>query len=147
MPVWLAIKQFVLSAVLFVLTVVFFCWANQSTTKTKNLEQQQQAAPVPMLPILPITVFSRHGNLLLKLPAHLWRHVLSFYGFKEYMLAGRICTYVYDLWKEAVAKKRLPLFVPVDCNTLKEAVGRVHGDDRLTTIVVGKGEHQIDGRY
>jgi hypothetical protein len=35
--------------------------------------------------------------------------------------------------------------VPEDCNTLKAAVGRVHGDDRLTTIVVGKGEHQIDG--
>ena len=37
--------------------------------------------------------------------------------------------------------------VPEDCNTLKEAVDRVHGDDRLTTIVVGKGEHQIDGNY
>jgi hypothetical protein len=34
--------------------------------------------------------------------------------------------------------------VPEDCNTLKEAVERVHGDDRLTTIVVGEGEHQID---
>jgi hypothetical protein len=34
--------------------------------------------------------------------------------------------------------------VPEDCNTLKEAVDRVHGDDRLTTIVVGKGTHQID---
>jgi len=41
----------------------------------------------------------------------------------------------------------LPLFVPVDCSTLKEAIDRVHGDDRLTTIVVGKGEHQIDGWY
>jgi hypothetical protein len=30
---------------------------------------------------------------------------------------------------------------------LKEAVGRVHGEERLTTIVVGKGEHQIDGEY
>jgi hypothetical protein len=37
--------------------------------------------------------------------------------------------------------------VPEDCKTLKEAVGRVYGDDRLTTIVVGKGEHQIDGDY
>ena len=44
-----------------------------------------------------------------------------------------------------MGKNRLPLFVPVDCKTLKEAVGRVHGDDRLATIVVGKGEHQIDG--
>jgi len=37
--------------------------------------------------------------------------------------------------------------VPEDYKTLKEAVDRVHGDDRLTTIVVGKGEHQIDGEY
>jgi hypothetical protein len=51
------------------------------------------------------------------------------------------------LWTEAVKKGKLPLFVPVDCNTLKEAVGLVHGDDRLTTIVVGKGEHQIDSNY
>jgi hypothetical protein len=37
--------------------------------------------------------------------------------------------------------------VPEDCKTLKEAVEWVHGYDRLTTIVVGKGEHQIDGNY
>jgi hypothetical protein len=37
--------------------------------------------------------------------------------------------------------------VPEDCNTVKEAVLKVHGDDCLTTIVVGKGEHQIDGDY
>jgi hypothetical protein len=35
--------------------------------------------------------------------------------------------------------------VPEDCNTLQEAVDRVHGDDGLTTIILGKGEHQIDG--
>ena len=33
--------------------------------------------------------------------------------------------------------------VPEDCATLQEAVDRVHGDDRLTTIVVGKGKHRI----
>jgi hypothetical protein len=26
-------------------------------------------------------------------------------------------------------------------------VKQVHGDDRLTTIVVGQGEHHIDGHY
>jgi hypothetical protein len=34
------------------------------------------------------------------------------------------------------------LFVPGNCKTLNEAVDRVHGDDRLATIVLGKGEHQ-----
>ena len=126
MPVWLANEQFVLCAVLFLLTVVFFCRATQSRHKTKK--EEQQAAPVP-IPVLPITTFSRHGNLLLKVPSHLWRHVLSFNGFKEYMLAGRICTYVYDLWKKAMQNNRVTgtLFLPNNCKTLKEAVGRVHG--------------------
>ena len=35
--------------------------------------------------------------------------------------------------------------VPGDCNTLKEAVKKVHEDGCLTTIVLGEGEHQIDG--
>ena len=35
--------------------------------------------------------------------------------------------------------------VPEDYKTLKEAVKKVHEDSRLTTIVVGEGEHQIDG--
>jgi hypothetical protein len=87
------------------------------------------------------------SNLLLKLPTHLWRHVLTFYGYKNYTLAGRSCRYLHALWTEAVEQGKLPLFVPVDCTTLKAAVDRVHEDDRLTTIVVGKGEHQIDGRY
>ena len=43
-----------------------------------------------------------------------------------------------------VSKK---IHVPQDCSTLQEAVDRVHKDDGLTTIVVGRGEYQIDGRY
>ena len=77
----------------------------------------------------------------------MWRHVLTFYGYKDYTLAGWTCRYLHALWTEAVDSQKLPLFVPVDCNTLKEAVGRVHENDRWTTIVVGKGEHQIDGYY
>ena len=34
------------------------------------------------------------------------------------------------------------VLVPEDC-TLNEAVERVHGDDRLTTILVGKGKHVV----
>ena len=33
--------------------------------------------------------------------------------------------------------------VPEDCKTLKKAVKRVHRDDRLTTIVLGKGKHVV----
>ena len=41
-----------------------------------------------------------------------------------------------------VSKK---IHVPRDCSTLQEAVTKVHGDVRLTTIVVGKGQHHLDG--
>jgi len=38
--------------------------------------------------------------------------------------------------------------VPDDCNTLEEAVKKVHEEGCFTTIVVGKGKkHQIDGKY
>ena len=90
-------------------------------------------------------------DVLQTLPTFMQRQILSFFGYKDYTLAGRACQYLNRLWTEAV--KRLPLFVPVDCNTLKEAVDRVEwlrvcgGDDRLTTIVVGKGEHQIGHQY
>jgi hypothetical protein len=87
------------------------------------------------------------SNLLLKIPTHLWRHVLTFYGYKDHTLAARSCQYLHALWTEAVEKGKLPLFVPVDCTTLQEAVNRVHENDRLTTIVVGQGEHQIDSNY
>tara|TARA_B110001452_G_scaffold140021_1_gene116362 strand:+ start:928 stop:1599 length:672 start_codon:yes stop_codon:yes gene_type:complete len=40
--------------------------------------------------------------------------------------------------------ERVPaLFVPGDCKTLEEAAERVKQDPRITTIVLGKGEHQL----
>ena len=38
----------------------------------------------------------------------------------------------------------MPLYVPEDCNTLYEAVKRVAQDPRITTIVLGKGEHIVE---
>jgi hypothetical protein len=84
-------------------------------------------------------------DILQTLPKFMKQQILAFFGYKDYTLSRRTCQYLKRLWTEAVEKNRLPLFVPVDCKTLKAAVGRVHGDDRLTTVVVGKGEHQIDG--
>jgi hypothetical protein len=84
-------------------------------------------------------------DILQTLPKFMKQQILAFFGYKDYTLSGRTCQYLKRLWTEAVQQGKLPLFVPVDCNTLKAAVGRVHGDDRLTTIVVGKGEHHIDG--
>jgi hypothetical protein len=41
----------------------------------------------------------------------------------------------------------MPLFVPEDCRTLEEAVKRVEHDSRITTIVLGEGEHEINSFY
>ena len=71
------------------------------------------------------------------------KQILAFFGYKDYTLAGQTCQYLNRLWAEALEKNRLPLFVPVDCKTLREAVGKVHGDDRWTTIVLGKGKHVV----
>jgi hypothetical protein len=86
-------------------------------------------------------------DFLQTLPKFMKQQILAFFGYKDYTLTGRTCQYLKGLWTEAVEKGKLPLFVPVDCNTLKAAVNRVHENDRLTTIVVEKGEHQIDGYY
>ena len=92
---------------------------------------------------------TRNSNLLLALPSHLWKLILAFFGYKDYTLTGRTCQYLRRLWTEELNNHHIAgtLFVPVDCNTLKEAVDRVHEEDRLTTIVVGQGEHQIAGSY
>jgi len=79
------------------------------------------------------------------LPTFMQRQILAFFGYHDYTLAGRTCQYLHALWKKAVGNKQLPLFVPVDCTTLTEAVERVKRDDRWTTIVLGQGEHHIDG--
>ena len=87
-------------------------------------------------------------DLLRRLPDHVLRaKVLTYFGFKDYTLTGRACQYLRLQWAKATENQRLPLYVPEDCKTLKEAVKRVRRGDRLTTIVLGKGEHHIDGDY
>ena len=84
---------------------------------------------------------------LLRLPDHvLVTKVLTFLGYKDYTLTARTCQHLKRLWVEAM--KNL-LFVPGNCNTFGEAVNRVHGDDRLTTIVyiMMKKNSRFDYRY
>ena len=86
---------------------------------------------------------TRRRDDLLRLPDHvLTTKVVTYFGFKDFALASCASQYLQAHWLTANQRKPLPLYVPEDCKTLKEAVNRVHEDDRLTTIVVGKGEHQ-----
>ena len=59
------------------------------------------------------------------LPTFMQRQILAFFGYRDYTLTGRTCQYLHALWKEAVGNNQLPLFVPTDCETLKEAVETV----------------------
>jgi hypothetical protein len=85
---------------------------------------------------------------LLRVPDHvLITKVVPYFGFKDYALLSTASQYLQAHWQEAQQKNPMPLYVPEDCATLNKAVERVHGDPRITTIVVGEGVHQIDGRY
>ena len=87
-------------------------------------------------------------DILQTLPTFMQRQILAFFGYKDHTLAGRTSPQLYALWKEARERMaRDGVRVPEDCSTLEEAVERVHGDDRLTTIVLGAQQHQIDGKY
>jgi hypothetical protein len=87
-------------------------------------------------------------DLLLRLPDHvLTDKVFTYFGFKEYALTSCASTYLQVYWKEANQKTPLPLYIPEDCWTLREAVIRVDQDCRITTILLGEGEHVVDGRY
>jgi hypothetical protein len=79
-------------------------------------------------------------DLLQALPTFMQRQILAFFGYQDYTLTGRTCQYLHARWTEAMQHHRMAgtLFVPTDnCKTLKEAVKQVHGDGRLTTIVLG----------
>ena len=94
----------------------------------------------------PIVKLKMDGDLLRTLPDHvLTTKVFTYFGFKDYALTSCACRYSQAHWQYENKRKPLPLYVPVDCRTLEEAVRRVKHDPRITTIVVGKGEHQIDG--
>jgi hypothetical protein len=85
---------------------------------------------------------------LLRLPNHVFTaKVVSFFGLKDFALASCASQYLQAHWQAAIQRKALPLYVPEDCKTLKEAVKRVAQDPRITTIVLGKGDHQIDGTF
>ena len=87
-----------------------------------------------------------NGDLLRTLPDHvLTTKVFTYFGFKDYALTGCASQYAQAHWTAANQQKPLPLYVPEDCRTLTEAVKRVEQDQRITTIVLGKGGHQIDG--
>ena len=95
-----------------------------------------------------IAVLSGRGGILRSLPDHvLTTQVFSFFGFKDYALTSCASNYLQAHWQHANELTPLPLYVPEDCRTLNEAVTRVAQDQRITTIVLGKGEHHIGGVY
>jgi hypothetical protein len=86
-----------------------------------------------------------NGDLLRTLPDHvLTTKVFTYFGFKDFALTGCASQYAQAHWQTANRRKLMPLFVPEDCKTLKEAVARVEHDPRITTIVLGEGEHIVE---
>ena len=68
-------------------------------------------------------------------------------GTKDYTLASRVCRSLHHLWSHALAHPPhgLPLYVPHDFATLKQAVERLRTHPtQHTTIVLGRGNHEVD---
>ena len=65
----------------------------------------------------------RNPDYLLRIPDHVLRDkVLSFFGYKDYVLASRACKYLHEHFDNAMDDQRLALHVPLDCRSLNKAV-------------------------
>ena len=114
--------------------------------RNTTMQRTPQAAPtnaqnvsnVPMVPstAAPSPTVASSRDALRLLPDHvLTTKVFTYFGFKDYALASCASQYLQAHWQTANRKKPMPLYVPEDCKTLKEAVKWVHEYDCLTTIV------------
>jgi len=121
----------------------------QPTPQAEPPTSAQNVSTLPLLPSTdtpPSTVASSCDALRL-LPDHvLTNKVFTFFGFKDYALAACAGNYLQAHWQTSHRRKPLPLYVPEDCTTLNEAVNRVAQDQRITTILLGQGDHHIDGK-
>ena len=109
-----------------------------------SAQNVSNVALLPSAEASPPTVAPSRDALRL-LPDHvLTTKVFTYFGFKDYALTGCACTYAHAHWQAANRRKPLPLYVPEDCKTLREAVARVAHDPRITTIVLGEGEHVVE---
>jgi hypothetical protein len=72
---------------------------------------------------------------------------LHLFWFQRLRLDQLYVPLTHTHWQNANEQTPLPLYVPEDCRTLNEAVKRVGQDPRIKTIVLGQGEHQVDGDY
>ena len=102
-----------------------------------------RSIPISGGPVLAKSTTTMDGNLLRSLPDHLTTKLFTYFGFKDYALTGCASQYAQAHWQTANRRKPMPLYVPEDCKTLKEAVQRVEHDSRIMTIVLGEGEHVV----
>ena len=68
----------------------------------------------------------------------------TFLTYTEYLSASHTCTYFRAHFNDSMDHHMVPVRVPEDFNTLNQAVKRAEQDRRITTVILGKGEHSID---
>ena len=79
---------------------------------------------------------------LQQIPTATRQRIITYFGYKAYALFSRTSKYLREQWKTSIEQGLVPIHVPDDC-TIKEAVEKVGKSCSLTTIVVGKGKHNI----
>ena len=120
--------------------------------KASNRNRGTSTEPIPTLhqkmSETKSSIVPKPTDRLQALPTFMQRQILAFFGYQDYTLTSRACHFLLARWKEAMKHQRITgtLFVPGTCQTLTQAVNKVHGGCCLTPIVVGQGEHQI-GEY
>lgn len=70
------------------------------------------------------------------------QRIITYFSYKAYAIFSRTCKYLREEWKNSIEQGLVPIHVPEDC-TIKEAVEKVGKSCSLTTIVVGKGKHNL----
>jgi len=85
-------------------------------------------------------------SMLQSLPIHVQSKILFFLSYKEYTLTSRTSKHFKSIWKDTTDKHLLPLYIPQDFTTLQLAVERIEQDldHKITTIVLGKGTHNVN---
>ena len=121
------------------------CYKIMVCEKEKAIREKDETIRALELKISALT-----SNKVITVPDAVMKHkVFTFLRLKDYFHTSCVDRHLRKLWEKVLVEESvlLHLHVPEDCRMLEEAVNRVHRDRRLTSIVLGKGHHQIDGDY
>jgi hypothetical protein len=114
-------------------------------TRCKKIPKKMVCEKDETIRQLNLKIAALTSNKMITLPDFVLKYeVFTYLIFKDYSRTSCVNHRLQDLSENVLERKLVPLYVPEDCKTLKEAVRRVHEDDRLATIFLGQGEFVVE---